>query len=65
MNERERLKKYNKIDRTLSIVEAIAECGGIAAGTVGIASQANVVAAPVGFVLEGVAIGLGGAAVVV
>ena len=30
MNERETFKKYNKIDRTLSIVETIAECGGIA-----------------------------------
>ena len=43
----------------------MAECGGIAAGTVGVASLASVVASPVGFVFEGVAIGLGGAAVVV
>ena len=35
------------------------------AGMVGIASQASVVAAPVEFVLEGVAIGLGSTAVVV
>ena len=60
-NERERTyTKYTKIDRTLSIVEKMAECGSIAAGTVNLAS---VVGAPVGFVLEGVAIALGGAAV--
>ena len=62
-NERERsYKKYNKIDLTLSIVETMAECSGIAAGSIGIASLASVVAAPVGFVLEGVAVGLGGVA---
>ena len=32
----------------------MAEGGGIAAGSIGIASIATVVAAPVGFVLEGV-----------
>ena len=58
-NERERsYKKYNKIDTTLSIVETMAEGGGIAAGSIGIASIATVVAAPVGFILEEVAIGL-------
>ena len=63
-NERERFyfKKYNKIDGVLSIVEKMAECGCIAAGTVGIASRASVGASPVGFVLKGVAIGLGGTA---
>ena len=62
-NERERTyTKHNKIDRASSIVETTAECGGIAAGTVGIASLASVAASPVGFVLEGVAIGLGGMA---
>ena len=51
-NERVRTyTKFNKIDRTLSIVETMAECGSI-------------VASPVRFVLEEVAIGLGGAAVV-
>ena len=65
-NERERsYTKYNKIDRTLSIVETMAECGGIATGMVGIASLASVVALPVGFVLEGVAIGLGGMAMAI
>ena len=59
-NERERsYKKYNTIDRALSIVETMAECGGIAPGTVGIASLASVVALPARFVLVGVAIGLG------
>ena len=62
-NERERTyKKYNKIDRGLSIVETMAECGSIVAGSIGIASLASVVATPVIFVLEGVAISLGGTA---
>ena len=34
----------------------MAEYGGIAAGSMGIASLASVVTAPAGFVLEGVAI---------
>ena len=44
----------------------MAECGGtgIAAGSIGIASLASVVATPVGFVLEGVAISFGGTAMV-
>ena len=59
-NELERTyTKYNKIIRTLSIVETMAGSGGISAGTVGIASIASVVASPVGFVLEGVATSLG------
>ena len=62
MIARDFIKKYNKIIKTLSVVETMPECGGIAAGTVGIASIASVVASPVGFVLEGVAIGLGGMA---
>ena len=37
----------------------MAEGGCIAAGSIGIASIATVIAAPVGFILEGVAIGLG------
>ena len=62
-NERERTyQKYNKIDVTLSIVETMAETVAIGVGAVGIASVATVVAAPVGFVLVGLAIGLGGAA---
>ena len=60
-NEHERMyKKFNKIDWASSIVQTMAECGGIAYGSIGIASMVSVVAAPVGFVLEGVAIGLGG-----
>ena len=52
-NERERsYEKYNKIIHILSIVETMAECGGIGAGSIGIANLASVVAAPVGFVLE-------------
>ena len=63
-NERERsYKKYNKIDTTLSIVETMSEGGVVAAGSIGIASIASVVAAPVGFILEGMAIGLGAAAI--
>ena len=56
-NERERTyNKYNKIhvDTTLSIVETIAVSGAAAAGSIGIASIASVVVAPVGFTLEGV-----------
>ena len=52
--------KYNKIDVTLSIVEMMAEFVGVGVGVVGIVSLASVVAAPVGFVLEGLALGLGG-----
>ena len=63
-NERERTyNKYNKIDTTLSIVETMSKGGAVAAGFIGIASIASVVAAPVGFVLEGMAIGLGAAAI--
>ena len=59
-NELERTyKKYNKIIRTLTIVETMAGSGGITAGTVGIAIIASVVASLVGFVFEGVAMGLG------
>ena len=47
-NERERSYKNIIIGRILSIIETMAECGGIAAGTVGIASLASVVASPVG-----------------
>ena len=62
-NEREKsYTKYNKIDTTLSIVETMAEGVAIAAGSIGIASIATVVAAPVGFVLEGIALCLGGTA---
>ena len=57
-NEQERTyTKDNKIDVTLSIVETMAETVAIGVGTVGIASIATIVAAPVGL-----AIGLGGAA---
>ena len=53
INDRERFyKKYNKIITTLSVVETMAECGGIASGTVGIVGIASVVASPVGFVLR-------------
>ena len=63
-NEREKpYTKYNKIDTTLSIVETMSEGCAVAAGSIGIASIANVVAALVGFVLEGMAIGLGAAAI--
>ena len=63
-NECERsYTKYNKIDTTLSIVETMSEGGAVATGSIGIASIASVVAAPVGFVLEGMAIGLGAAAI--
>ena len=59
--ERERTyTKYNKLDTTLSIVETIAVGGAAAAGSIGIASLASVVAAPVGFILEGIPIGLVG-----
>ena len=63
-NERERTyKKDNKIDTTLSIVETMSESGAVAAGSIGIASIATIVAAPVGFVLERMAIGLDAAAI--
>ena len=52
-------KKHNQIIRVSSIVETIASCSGIGAGMIGIASIASVVASPVGFVLEGVAIHVG------
>ena len=41
----------------------MSEGGVVAAGSIGIASIASVVAAPVGFVLKGMAIGLGAAAI--
>ena len=64
-NERERTyTKYNKLDITLSIVETIAVSGAAAAGSIGIASIASVVAAPVGFILEGIVIGLVGTEIV-
>ena len=41
----------------------MSEGGAVAAGSIGIASIASVVAAPVGFILTGMAIGLGAAAI--
>ena len=63
-NERERTcKEYNKTDVTFSIVETMTETVALGVGAVGIASLATVVAAPLGYVLEGLALGnLGGAA---
>ena len=62
---RKNVYKYNKIDVTLSIVETRAETVAIGVGAIGIASIATVVATPVGFVLEGLAFGLGGTATAV
>ena len=45
----------------MSYSETVAEVVGVVAGAVGIAAIAGVVTAPLGFVLEGVAIGCGGA----
>ena len=59
-NKREKTyRKYKKIIHILSYSESVAEVAGMTAGSVGIAALAGGVTAPLGLVLEGIALGCG------
>ena len=59
-NREQTSKKYKKVINTFSFTETIIELAGVAAGSVGIAALVGGVTAPLGLVLEGIAIGCGG-----